>query len=113
MKHSINAIPDPELILKGLKVNIARPRLNRPRDNEVNQSNDGSLGGHVPEMINILLILRLNFRGTLDIFNNFLHGGSARPVEPFKGFQDICLSSQQNADAALGGQSDGIKGIKI
>jgi HSP90 family molecular chaperone len=112
VEDSVDAIPNSESVLKGLKVNITRPHLNRSRDNQVYQSNDRALGGHVAEMINILLILGLNFRGTFNIFNNLLHGGSTCAVEPFKGFQDICLFSQKDPDVALGGQPDGIDGVE-
>ena len=75
VEDAIDSIANPEQVLKGLEVDIACPRLDRPRDDEVDEPDDRPLGGHIPEVIDILLILSLVGRAALNVLNDLLHGG--------------------------------------
>ena len=66
MEDAIDSISNPEQVFKGLEVDVARPRLDRPGDDEVDEPDDRPLRGHIPEVIDVFLILSLVF-GTLSM----------------------------------------------
>ena len=79
MEDAINSVANPEQILKGLKVDVARPRLDGPGDDEVDEPDDRPFRGHIAEVIDALLILSLIGGGAVNILDDLLHGGKPEP----------------------------------
>ena len=113
MEDAIDSIANPEQILKGLEVDIACPRLDGPRDDEVDEPDDRPFRGHITEVIDILIILSLVDRGAVNVFDDLLHGGPTRAVVLFDGKQNPLFSSVEHADLMAGREPNGVKGIKV
>src|SRR6185295_15145042 len=50
VQHAVDAVTDLELVLERLDVDIRRALLERPVDEQVDEPDDGRLGGEVPQV---------------------------------------------------------------
>ena len=112
VQDAVDPVAHPEVLLEGLQVNVAGPALDRPGDHLVDHANHRDLGGHVPQLLDVLG----DALGFVQDFARFLHrlGPLVRsPVEPFQGFVDLGFPAQAHPDLQPGEHAQGLQGVAV
>ena len=55
VEQPVDGVPHAQAVLEGLDVDVGGVGGQRPVDQEVDEAHDGSLEGHVPEVVDVLL----------------------------------------------------------
>src|SRR5262245_39603212 len=86
LQHAIHAVAQTQLLLKGLDMNVARTRLNRPGNDEIDQPNDGYFGSQISQMLDVFLIAAKCVAERLDQLFTIARFIAVQTLEPLLDF---------------------------